>query len=135
MPFNLDFISLYKIRRPKLGIPRGDSTHWGLAIYDGLTGQWWVFHTTPQRGTHLTSLQNFAANLQYDLVGVPLTPGIRSRLAHAIVNPRPYDPVFANCQQVVTSIVDGRPWSPTLFEVACGLVFAAGFVHFMYRAA
>ena len=124
-----NFTKLYRISRPKLTFPRGAPDHWGLAIHDTLRGDVMVCHTTPEKGWHIGSEEEFAAGLPCQLEEVPLTEERWQRLALAISERCPYDPLFANCQQKVTTITDGWPSSPTLEAIlGCALIlFLLGF--------
>jgi hypothetical protein len=96
--------------------------HYGTALDGGL-----VAHTTPEKGKHVSTLEEFAE-------GRPIS--IRRRRRTAIENlliqqraiadiGKPYLPAAANCEHDVTMIHDGRPYSPMLQSFVVGLAIGA----------
>lgn len=90
--------------------PKGPLTHVGVVTEAGA-----VFHNTPERGEHESSLEEFAA-------GGPITvrsrvtdlPAFLHRLRQRRFNLRPYDAFSNNCEHTVTALIGEEPSSPQL---------------------
>jgi hypothetical protein len=94
--------------------PKGIFEHQGIYL-----GNDRVFHNTPGRGEHVSSLQEFANGYPVSLKMAP--SGNRSpllaRVYQAINNPRGYDPILNNCEHTVNRILEGTPRSRQLVGV------------------
>lgn len=89
---------LFVISRPKLGI----IPHVGLLLPDDT-----VVHSTPERGTHRSSVEEFAACQDVrTLWEVPanLYWTVMQRVAWLERNPRPYDILTFNCYHLVNKL-------------------------------
>lgn len=99
----------------KLTRPKGVFTHTGI-----YTGYDRVFHSTPERGPHISSLDEFAAG---KLVTVhPANdadrPAILARVRSELERQQQYDPVFNNCQHVSSRAEVGHATSEDLMAIA-----------------
>lgn len=86
---------MFVISRPKLGV----IPHVGLLLPDQT-----VVHCTPERGTHRSTDEEFAAGQDVRLLSeVPsdLYWSVMQRVAWLVLNPRPYDLVTFNCFHLV----------------------------------
>lgn len=89
-----------------------------------------VFHNTPERGEHLTTLEDALRGLDASQHAIPenVQAAAYQRLMAAIRNPRPYDAFLNNCQHTVNRIVYGKAESRTLQGiVTIGVVSAFAF--------
>jgi hypothetical protein len=109
--------------RRKLGPFEG--WHYGTAV-DGAT----VFHSTPERGCHYSSLHSFASGHP---VGVfPTEVSSMQEYAELVNKTRmlegaSYNPLF-NCEDVTSLVRYDHPHSPTRNKVALLVLAAVGLV-------
>ena len=96
--------------RPKaLGIV----DHIGVAI-----GTDAVFHNTPERGEHVSSIAEFAAGKAVNAVPTGAEPvSVLNRVHRALTKPKKYCPVSRNCEHSVTEVLSGIAKSPQLVGV------------------
>lgn len=91
--------------------PKGIFEHQGIYL-----GNNRVFHNTPERGEHVSSLQEFANGHEVGLKWA--SNGNRGEILnsayHAMSNLRKYDPVLNNCEHTVNRILKVTPKSPQL---------------------
>jgi hypothetical protein len=104
MIFDSQGQKLFVISRPKLGI----IPHVGLLLQDDT-----VVHCTPERGTHRSSVEEFAAGQDVrTLWEVPtdLSWAVMQRVSWMLRNPRPYDLVAFNCYHLINLLTArGQP--------------------------
>lgn len=112
------------LRRAPTRWPSGPAIHWGLGVKDGLTGQWFVWHSTPGKGEHWDPLEIFAGGFVVVANEVVLAPALWLRLLRASNQPQAYDPLLRNCQHSVTEVVDGKPASPAVLQIGAILIAA-----------
>jgi len=88
------------LTRPKaLGI----ATHFGVVIAPNA-----VLQNTPERGEHLTTVQDFSAGKPITVHRTGVHPSIVVARAHnALANPQKYDLIQNNCEHTTTKIVQG----------------------------
>src|SRR5258708_31347498 len=96
-------IRMLVISRPKLGV----IPHVGVLLPDNT-----VVHCTPERGTHRSTVEEFAAGQDVrTLSEVPsdLYWSVMQRVAWLALNPRPYDLVTFNCFDLVKLLTARQP--------------------------
>lgn len=92
---------LFVISRPKLGV----IPHVGLLLPDES-----VVHCTPERGTHRSTVEDFAAAQDVRTLWEVPTEfywKVMQRVSWIVQNPRPYDLVYFNCYHLV-NFLTGR---------------------------
>ncbi len=96
---------------------KGPVMHKGVAMSDGR-----VFHNTPQRGEHTSTLKDFSVGKTVKVVKSPANNRgtILNRLSSAMLTPRKYSYTGYNCDHSSSSIIFGKASSPQL--VACTLI-------------
>jgi hypothetical protein len=131
MHFSQPFSRMSVIARPKT---HGGGEHWGVLLPDGS-----VAHNTPERGEHISTLAEFAANLTLRVVrDVPPAHFYESveRIRIAVQSPTAqlaYHPTKNNCQSFANRVTGEAPRSPAVEGV--GLLALAGlFVWALARA-
>ena len=94
--------------------------HRGIVLEDGT-----VLHTTPLRGCHTSSLDEFSKNKT--IYPSNLRTEVRDRaLANAMNDDRAsYNPFTNNCEHLVTRATNGKSESPQLRGWVIGAAFAA----------
>lgn len=94
--------------------PKGVFEHQGIYL-----GNDRVFHNTPGRGEHVSSLQEFSNGHPVSLKLAPKgnRAGLLARAYQAIEHPRGYDPILNNCEHTVNRILEGAPRSRQLAGV------------------
>jgi hypothetical protein len=93
--------------RPKF---LGFVEHVGVFLGNGL-----VFHNTPERGEHVSTVQEFSA-------GQPIrvqpkaadAESIIARVRRALENPKEYHLLFHNCEDTANETTEGKAKSPTI---------------------
>lgn len=97
-----------------LARPKDAFTHWGVVTERGT-----VFHNTPERGEHESSLRDFAAgnrvSVQYRIANLG---GFFARLHERRANPRSYDAASWNCEDTVAYLAGSWPRLSRVFVVA-----------------
>lgn len=98
----------------KLSRPKGVFTHTGIYI-----GHDQVFHSTPGRGPHISSLNEFAAGklVTVDPANDADRPAILARVRSELERQQQYDPVFNNCQHVSSRAQVGHATSEDLIAI------------------
>lgn len=109
-----------------LARPKGPFTHWGVVTEFGT-----VFHNTPERGEHESSLSEFGAgNPISSPYRISYLHGFFSRLNERRVQPRAYDAASWNCEDTVAYLAGSWPrvsqvlWVVFLVAMIAGLVVA-----------
>lgn len=109
------------VTRPKcLGLV----AHVGVAI-----GANEVLHNTPEKGEHVTTLQEFANGEQVMVHRMTAPPlGLWERVSNIIRHPRKYHWFDRNCEHTATEITHGRPqsrqlWIWAIIAMVLGLCF------------
>lgn len=93
---------------------KGPATHVGIYLGTGWLGQPQVFHSTPERGPHISSLEDFLQGNPLLNVEKPQPmqrAGILARVHDELRNPAPHDLLSNNCQHVVNRVVNGESFS------------------------
>jgi len=95
------------LTRPKaLGV----LTHVGVAVAPNL-----VVQNTPEKGEHLTTLQEFSAGKMIAVHRTGANPSIVvARAQETLANPQKYHPIQNNCEHTATKIIQGIARSPQL---------------------
>lgn len=103
---------IYKVTRNK-----GIAEHVGLLV-EG----WGVFHNSPGKGEHVSSLQEFADGKEvrfFEVQGMePFT--VIARINKMLEAPQPYSP-FYNCEHTISKVLTGDAESPQLQNALAGL--------------
>ena len=108
------------ISRPKLAVLR----HIGVLLPDAR-----VAHCTPDRGEHISSIEEFAAGKDVKIeqvVGRAQQLSILRRVAAAMAAPSAYNVATNNCETFANRIVEGKAKSPQL----AGVVILVGLALF-----
>lgn len=96
-----------------LARPKDAFTHWGVVTERGT-----VFHNTPERGEHESSLLDFAAgnsvSVRYRISNLR---GFFTRLHERRANPRSYDAASWNCEDTVAHLAGNWPRLTQVFVV------------------
>ncbi len=109
-PFD-DFWPVAVVERAPKEWPRGPSIHQMILTRSGM-----IFHNTPDKGEHLTTLDDALAGLpgkRFD-IKPEYQEAAYIRLIESIKNPQAYDAILNNCQHTVNRILTGVAESPTL---------------------
>ncbi len=97
-----------------LARPKGPFTHWGVVTEFGT-----VFHNTPERGEHESSLDEFrAGNPVSAIYRVTNLNRLFTRLRERRVRPRSYDAALWNCEDTVAYLAGGWPRLSQVIGVA-----------------
>jgi len=107
-----------------------------LFVHKGLYLGWGrVLHNTPERGVHISSIDEFAIGKLVTIV--PVADDTRTRALNnvnaGIPLPQPYDFLRNNCEHTVTRLVADHPHSPQLFWWGFGIA-AISALALAYRA-
>jgi hypothetical protein len=112
------------LMRPKLPCLE----HIGVAIGNGL-----VCHNTPERGEHVSTIQEFAAGQPVKVQHTAANPlGVVSRANKILANPKKYDPVHRNCEHTTFEILHGVAKSPFVL-VVISLIILGGILWLLLR--
>lgn len=106
------------ILRPKL---RGLVQHIGVVIGCNL-----VFHNNPEKGEHVSTIEEFAAG--QDVIVQPTGADanlVSARLQQALAAPKSYHPLFRNCQHTASWLVKGAAKSPLAIAFWIAVFFFA----------
>jgi hypothetical protein len=88
-------------------------THAGVVIAPGL-----VLQNTPDKGEHLTTLQDFTSGEAVAVLRTGANPSVVAARAQAVLaKPSKYDVLKNNCEHTVTKIVEGISRSPQLLFI------------------
>jgi hypothetical protein len=105
------------IARPKLGIA---VEHFGLLLPDGR-----VAHCTPERGEHISSLEDFLARQPMRVhreLPKETHAVVLENVRTAMRNPRAYHLTENNCESFISRMLDSKEGSPTAKWIAVGVV-------------
>lgn len=82
-----------------------------------------VYHNTPERGEHVSTLREFSAGQPVKVQRTGAEPSsVIARAKKALANPKEYDAARRNCQHTASEIVYGVAKSP--FVVTCVILLA-----------
>ncbi len=85
-------------------------THVGVAVAPNL-----VLQNTPEKGEHLTTVQEFSAGKPVILHRTGANPATVVARAQAVIsNPQKYDLIQNNCEHTVTKVIQGIAQSSQL---------------------
>lgn len=93
-----------------------------LVPHEGVfVGRNTVFHNTPVRGEHLSTLEDFAAGQEVTVQRTGADANaVSARFQKAIRNPQPYSALFRNCQHSASAVIKGVAMSP--FAIISGIL-------------
>jgi hypothetical protein len=95
--------------------------HVGVAV-----GNDAVFHNTPERGEHVSSIAEFAAGKAVNAVSTGAEPmSVMTRVRRALSMPKKYCPVTRNCEHSVSDALSGKAKSPQLSALLAVVVVLA----------
>jgi hypothetical protein len=100
-----------------LSRPKWPVIHKGVVTPDGK-----VFHNTPQRGEHISTIEEFSVGKSVKAIKSPASRrgDILQRLEKAVFNPQRYSYTKYNCDHSSSQILTGNAASPQL--AVCMLV-------------
>jgi len=114
------------VMRPKL---LGIIQHIGVIV--GLNS---VLHNTPEKGEHLSSLQEFAGGETVWGTRVGAEPvSVLSRVQKILTSPRAYDALNRNCEHTASEVTTGKATSSTVTWIA--IAFLVGVALWLYKRA
>jgi hypothetical protein len=92
-----------------------------------------VFHNTPERGEHLSSVAQFAAGESIEVRPTGADPrSVIARARDALSRPRRYNLATRNCEHTVSEILWGFAKSPT-FVCAGAVILLALATYLVFR--
>jgi hypothetical protein len=101
--------------RPKL---LGLVQHVGVVI-----GRNAVFHNNPQKGEHVSTIEEFAAGQDVTVQPTGIDPDLVShRTRQALTNPKSYHPLWRNCQHSASALIKGVARSPLAMVVGIAII-------------
>ena len=115
------------IARPKFS---GGGEHWGVMFSGNL-----VAHNTPERGEHVSTLQEFAPNGRFRVVRHVLPEHFHEsmrRIHESVQTPRGYHATKNNCQTFANRVTGEAPRSPSV--EGAGLLALAGLFVYVLAA-
>lgn len=99
----------------------------GLVRHVGIyLGDDQVFHNSPGRGEHISSLSDFAQNQPVRMTAGPSPAALQTvfRARQQATQPRPYSLLSWNCEHTARAVAGAPPESPQLqMWVALGLLY------------
>jgi hypothetical protein len=106
------------LMRPKfLGID-----HTGVFLGAGM-----VFHNTPERGEHVSTVQEFSAGHPIRVQHTGANPAtVIARVRKALANPKKYNLFFSNCEDSANEATHGKSKSPTVAIIV--FLLLSGFI-------
>lgn len=85
-----------------------------------------VYHNTPERGEHVSSVAEFAAGKPVNAVATGVEPAsVLNRVQGALSRPKKYCPVTRNCEHSVSEVLLGIAKSPQLLGIIVPLAIIA----------
>lgn len=95
-----------------------------LVPHEGVfVGRNTVFHNTPVRGEHLSTLEDFAAGQEITAHPTGANQNqVLSRLRQALASPKRYNPFSRNCQHSASAVIKGAALSPLAIIVGIVIV-------------
>lgn len=101
--------------------------HWGVYL-----GSDRVLHNTPEKGEHVSSLEDFAAEKPVERFSVREIDrsAILARAATVAANPKEYSYLWRNCEHTVLSMYQNEERSPTVEAAVAFLLLLAGVIAF-----
>jgi len=80
-----------------------------------VTGSDRIFENTPDKGEHLSTLQEFAAGQSVTVHPTAVVPAhVKARVRRALTNYQPFRLFGRNCEDSVYEVVEGKARSPQL---------------------
>lgn len=97
--------------------------HTGVAISPNR-----VLHNTPEKGEHVSTLEEFSQGKQVEVQRTGADPlAVSQRAQKVLANPQKYDPISRNCEHTANEVAQGRAKSPQaifwIFGVALFLIW------------
>ncbi|MGH7869227.1 MAG: hypothetical protein ACREP9_16730 [Candidatus Dormibacteraceae bacterium] len=98
----------------------------GIVQHEGVViGPNAVLHNTPDKGEHVTTVEDFADGKPVRVYPTSAAPAtIRARAQQLLYRPRPYDPLTRNCQHTASELIQGCSSSTWIQAIALLLVIA-----------
>lgn len=98
----------------------------GIEHVGVLIGPDQVFHSTPTRGEHISSIREFSGGQPVRAVASGVPPEIvLARVNARLARPQRYDLLSANCDHSATGVITGDATSPQLQAAAIAAMLAA----------
>ena len=111
------------LTRPKLGF----IDHMGVVVADNS-----ILHNTPERGEHISTLDEFAAGEHVKIQRTKVNPfSVIANSRRIIPNAKKYDLFGRNCEHTAYEALHGVPQSPKL--VALGIILFIALVWLLFR--
>lgn len=102
--------------------------HKGVVVGNGL-----VCHNTPERGEHLSTVQEFTAGQPVRVQRTGANPAdVVSRANKVLADPKKYNPAFRNCEHTASEIIYGIAKSPFVLT-ALSILLIAGLLVWLFR--
>ena len=101
---------------------KGVAIHTGIYMGHGWQWQHKVFHLTPERGPHISSLEKFLDGNSLSEVEKVVSgawPSILQRIQKELKTPAPYDLITNNCQHVTNRVAKGESSSGGVVFFSC----------------
>ena len=104
--------------------------HWGIWLPEG------VLHNTPDKDEHISSIIEFADGQNIEVFHPHFLnrQEIINRAYEIATDPSAYQYLWRNCEHTVTKIIEGKPNSPTINNLAIlTLVISCTYLVIRYR--